>query len=57
VPQNVNYAVKSAHLIEFLEAIPEVKSNLKSPNASNASRSAAEWVSEVQESVALVQVY
>ena len=57
VPQNVNYAVKSAHLIEFLEAIPEVKRNLKSPIASNGSRSPAEWVSEVQESVALVQVY
>ncbi len=60
VPQNVNYAVKGAHLIEFLEAIPEVKSNLKSASASyssNSSRSAAEWVSEVQEAVALVQVY
>ena len=57
VPQNVNYAVKSAHLIEFLEAIPEVKGILKSPSASNGNRGASEWVSEVQESVALVQVY
>ena len=55
VPQNVNYAVKSTHLIAFLEATPEVKINLKNPRPSN--RSAAEWVVEVQESVALVQVY
>jgi S1-C subfamily serine protease len=57
VPQNVNYAVKSAHLIEFLEAVPEVRSKLKSPGSSTGSQSATEWVSEVQESIALVQVY
>jgi len=57
VPQNVNYAVKSAHLIEFLESIPELKNNLKSPSALAGDRGPTEWVTEVQESVALVQVY
>jgi S1-C subfamily serine protease len=57
IPQNVNYAVKSAQLMKFLGSVPELKNQLKSPNALTGSQSATEWVSEVQESVALVQVY
>lgn len=33
IPENVNYAVKSGFLLSFLEAVPDVMTKLKEPNA------------------------
>ncbi|HKS35600.1 MAG TPA: serine protease, partial [Verrucomicrobiae bacterium] len=57
VPQNVNYAVKSCHLIEFLESIVEVRNNLKILHAEDIGGSTEDWITGAQESVALVQVF
>jgi len=57
VPQNVNYAVKSALVMELLESVPEIKVKLKADGHPDADGTAASWISEAQESVALVQVY
>ena len=32
LPENVNYAVKSRFLLNFLESVPEVVAKLKEPN-------------------------
>jgi len=57
VPQNVNYAVKSCHLIEFLESLADVKKNLKSARAAGEEGSPEDWITGAQESVAVVQVF
>lgn len=57
VPQNVNYAVKSCHLVELLESLAEVKNSLKSPQAAGEEGSAEDWITGAQESVAVVQVF
>jgi TPR repeat protein len=55
-PQNVNYALKSAYLLEFLKSVP----GLKLPNstvAAPAPNQPGEWVSDAQDSVAIVFVF
>jgi len=43
VPQKVNYAVKSCHLVELLESLAEVKNSLKSPQAAGEQGSTEDW--------------
>jgi S1-C subfamily serine protease len=57
VPQNVNYAVKSSLVVELLESVPEVKMKIKAEASAVGEATATAWISEAQESVALVQVY
>ncbi len=57
VPQNVNYALKSSYLIDFLKSIASVGNNLKEPRAANQEGKSTDWVTEAQESIAVVQVY
>ena len=52
-PQNVNYALKSAYLLQFLKSVP----GLKLPSATAAAQAPnqpANWVSDAQDSVAVV---
>ena len=55
LPQNVNYAVKSAFVGAFLDVVPELAAKLKEPKV--ADRKYEDVVKEVQESAALVIVY
>ncbi len=55
LPQNVNYAVKSAFVGAFLDAIPELASRLKEPNTGDSKYE--EVVKGAQEAAALVLVY
>ncbi len=55
LPQNVNYAVKSAFVGAFLDAIPELAEKLKVPATTNSKYE--EMVKEAQEATALVLVY
>ena len=56
VPQNVNYALKSSHLLRFLHSVPELTENLKSPPAGGESKN-ADWLPEAEQCVAAVLVY
>ena len=55
LPQNVNYAVKSAFVGAFLDSVPELATKLRQPNT--ADRKYEEVVKEAQEAAALVLVY
>ena len=56
LPQNVNYALKSAYVAAFLESIPEVAAHLKAPGPASA-RKFDQVILGVQESTALVLAY
>ncbi len=55
LPQNVNYAIKSAFVGAFLDAVPELTSKLKEPNVGDSKYE--EVVKGAQEAAALVLVY
>jgi S1-C subfamily serine protease len=55
MPQNVNYAVKSAYALALLE--PYLDSNAPEPNQPNQKQTFADMVSNAQQSVVLVLVY
>src|SRR5438552_1110165 len=55
LPQNVNYAVKSAYVLALLESMPELALNLKAPHSD--ARSFEEVVDEAQAAAALILVY
>ena len=57
VPQNVNYAVKSARLMDLLESVPGLKERLQGSPSAIEDANATDWVAGAQESVAVVQVY
>lgn len=52
--ENVNYAVKSSYLLNFLESVPEIADKLKNPNEEE--RRFEEVVKEVQQAAVLVLV-
>jgi S1-C subfamily serine protease len=54
LPQNVNYAVKSSHVRELLDAVPEAAKKLK---ASGPARKSEEIVKQVEDAVAIVLSY
>jgi hypothetical protein len=56
LPQNVNYAIKSALLLSLGDSVPELSRALKRPNQSKR-RELQDAVKDVQESTALVLVY
>ena len=55
VPENVNYAVKSAFLLGFLESAPEVAAKLKKENT--RTRKFDDVIKSVEDASALVNVY
>jgi TPR repeat protein len=55
MPQNVNYAVKSAYALALLE--PYLDSNAPEPNQPNQKQTFADMISNAQQSVVLVLVY
>jgi S1-C subfamily serine protease len=55
LPENVNYAVKSSFLLNFLESVPEVSAKLKDP--SMAERKFEDVVKSAQDAAVLVLVY
>ena len=55
MPQNVNYAVKSAYALALLE--PYLDSNAPEPNQPNPKQTFADMVANAQQSVVLVLVY
>ncbi len=56
LPQNVNYAIKSAFLIPFLKSIPELSAKLP-PVRQGAERPFEDVVAEAQSAVLLLLVY
>lgn len=56
LPQNVNYALKSAHLRQLLENVPELRTKLKSRTPLSDSKF-EDVVKQVESSVAIVLVY
>jgi TPR repeat protein len=56
LPQNVNYATKSAYALTLLESIPELSGKLKAPNRTK-SRRLSDAVQEARDATALVLVY
>lgn len=56
LPQNVNYAVKSSFILEFLRTVPAVTGKLK-PLQAAAFRRSEDVVKDVEEAVGLVLVY
>ncbi len=56
LPQNVNYAIKSAYALTLLESLPELGSKLKNPCAAT-DRRFDEVVKETEESSVLVIGY
>lgn len=54
LPQNVNYAVKSAHVRELVESVPEAAKKLTS---AGAPRKFEEIVKQVEDAVAIVMSY
>jgi S1-C subfamily serine protease len=54
LPQNVNYAVKSSHIRELVDAVPEAAKKLK---ASTATRKFEEIVKHVEDAVGIVLSY
>jgi len=57
VPQNVNYALKSSYLIDFLRSVPGVSGNLIGPRGEDEESRKSDWVSEAQQSIAVVEVF
>jgi S1-C subfamily serine protease len=55
IAENVNFAVKSSHLLSFLESTPEVFSQL--PKASRGSPGFEDIVAEVEKSAVLILAY
>jgi TPR repeat protein len=55
LPQNVNYAVKSRHLAEFLRSVPGLDFSVSGKPAGGA-RSAADIIAEVERSLVLIIV-
>ena len=55
IPQNVNYAVKSAYALALLE--PYLDSNAPEPNQPSAKPSFEDMVAKAQKSVVLILVY
>ena len=55
MPQNVNYAVKSAYALALLE--PYLDNNAPEPNQPNQKQTFADMVSSAQQSVVLILVY
>ncbi|MGH6693637.1 MAG: hypothetical protein ACREF4_23465, partial [Gammaproteobacteria bacterium] len=55
LPQNVNYAIKSDYLVEFLRSIPGLDFAVSQKLAGNA-RSAADIIAEAERSLALIIV-
>ena len=55
LPENVNYAVKSAYLLSFLESEPEVSAKLKEPNTKEMKFEDA--VKSAEQAAVLVLVY
>jgi hypothetical protein len=51
LPQNVNYAIKSKYLNDFLGQFPEIKLNSIKPTSSDS------VVQSTQQSVAMVLIY
>ena len=56
LPQNVNYALKSAYVLSLLESVPELAGKLKEP-WSVKERKFEDVVKEAQEAAALIVVY
>ena len=52
LPQNVNYAVKSAHVRELVDAVPEAAKKLK--GAGGSARKFEDIVKQVEDSVGIV---
>jgi len=55
LPENVNYAVKSSLLINFLESVPEVAAKLKEPRTKD--RKFEDVVQSAEKAAVLVLVY
>jgi uncharacterized protein len=54
VPQNVNYALKSDHLLSFLRSVPGVNATVPPPGVEAQTK---DWISDAQTSVAVIIVY
>jgi S1-C subfamily serine protease len=55
LPENVNYAIKSTLLLNFLESVPDISAKLKEPNTKD--ESFEEVVKSAQDAAVLVLVY
>ncbi|HXS69305.1 MAG TPA: serine protease, partial [Candidatus Polarisedimenticolia bacterium] len=55
-PQNVNYALKSVYLLQFLKSIPGLKLPGSTAAAPTPNRP-ADWVSDAEDSVAIVLIF
>ena len=55
MPENVNYAVKSSFLLDFLESLPEVSAKLKEPETKE--RKFEEVVKSAERAAVLVLAY
>ncbi len=55
LPQNVNYAIKSAYALALIEAVPEVAARLKSPQPK--SRPPEQVVEQTESATALILAY
>ncbi|HEY9509646.1 MAG TPA: tetratricopeptide repeat-containing serine protease family protein [Verrucomicrobiae bacterium] len=55
VPQNVNYALKSSHILTFLKSLSAV--TLTEPKTQTEENQSDSWVSEISDSVAVVLSY
>ena len=55
LPENLNYAVKSSYLLNFLESVPEVSAKLKEPETKE--RKFEEVVKAAEQAAVLVLVY
>ena len=53
--ENVNYALKSSHLLSFLESVPEVATKLKEPNT--VDRKFENVIKDAEQSAVLLLVY
>jgi len=56
LPQNVNYAVKSTFILDFLRTVPAVTGKLR-PVQAAAGRRSEDVVKQVEDAVGLVLVY
>jgi hypothetical protein len=54
LPENVNYAVKSSYLLAFLDSVPELAGNLKTPDT--GPREFEDVVKSVEHATVLVLV-
>jgi hypothetical protein len=58
LPEDVNYAVKSSFLLNFLESVPEVSAKLEAPKSSpTATPKFEEVVKEAEQAAVLVLVH